>query len=246
MLLTVHPNEGVVAEWRQRVEAGWGTGTHSHTLARVESLVISLLDGTCDPEIAIGEIGRRCAIDGHELVDVAGWLTILMSLVPRKIRHRLEGRPCAEALANGWAHATLDLRPAFRRLAPVAVLHMRLRELVDQCNHLGIDLVRHYVLVVLDADTGPLGPGARAAVLRQVAEAAQRTFHAGETIAETHSGRIIVLGPRRLDLPEVVQALLAEVQDRPQVGEHRARGWIEPLSRGSLHHDALIDELARH
>ena len=244
-MLTIHPNEGVVTQWRQRVEAGWGTGTHSHTLAMVENLVIDLLEGTTEPEHTLGEIGRRCANDGHELVDVAGWFTILVDLVPRTVRHRLESRACGEALANGWAQATLDLRQPFRRLAPVAVLHMRLRELSDQCNALGMDLVHHYVLVVLDADTGPLGPGARASVLRLVAEAAQQTFRAGETVAATDSGRIIILGPRRRELPEMVQTLLAEVQDLPQVGGHRVCGWIEPLPRDRLHHDALIDDLAR-
>jgi GGDEF-like domain len=122
---------------------------------------------------------------------------------------------------------------------------MRLKELSDQCKALGIDLVYHYVLVVLDADTGPLGPGARASVLRQVADAAQNTFRAGETIAATDSGRIIILGPRRRDLPGMVQNLLAEVQDQPQVGDHRVCGWIEPLPRDRVHHDALIDDLAR-
>ena len=244
-MLTIHPNEGVVTQWRQRVDAGWGTGTHSHTLAMVENLVIDLLEGTCEPEQALGEIGRRCANDGHELVDVNGWLSILVGLAPRKIRNRLESRACAEALANGWAQATLDLRQPFRRLAPVAMLHMRLKELSDQCKALGIDLVYHYVLVVLDADTGPLGPGARASVLREVAEAAQQTFRAGETIAATDSGRIIILGPRRRDLPAMVQTLLAEVQDQPRVGDHRVCGWIEPLPRERVHHDALIDDLAR-
>jgi hypothetical protein len=244
-VLTVHPNEGVVAQWRQMVEAGWGTGTHSHTLAMVESLVIDLLEGTCEPEAALGEIGRRCATDGHELADVSGWLTILVGLSPRRIRNRLQSRSCAEALASGWVHAALDIRPPFRRLAPVAVLHMRLRELADQCNALGMDLVQHYVFVVLDADTGALGPGARASVMRQVAEAALRTFRSGETIAATDSGRIIVLGPRSRDLPSMVQTLVAEVQDRPQVAGHRVGGWIEPLPREAVYHDSLIDELAR-
>jgi hypothetical protein len=244
-VLTVHPNDGIVSEWRRRVEAGWGTGTHSHTLEMVESLVMGLLEGHSEPENTLGEIGRRCACDGHELVDVAGWLTILVSLAPRKIRRRLQSRPCAEALANGWAQATLDIRPPFRRLAPVGVLHMRLQELADQCDALGIELVNHYVLAVLDVDTGPIGPGARRSVLRQLSEAAQRTFRAGETIAATDSGRILVLGPRRRDLPSVIRTLLAETQVRPEVAHHRVCGWIEPLPQDRLHLDAMVEELAR-
>jgi hypothetical protein len=243
-LITVHPNEEVVGEWRRRVEAEWGIGTHSHTLAAVEGLVMDLLEGTVDAIDAMSEIGRRCALDRHELVDVAGWMTILVEISPRKSRRRFESRVCAEALASGWAHAVLDLRAPLRRLAPLAVLRMRLKELADQCNALGLDLVRHYVLVVLDVDTGALGPHGRRSVLRHVADAAQRTFRAGETVVATDSGRILVLGPRRRELPGEVHTLISEAQMCSGLASHRVCGWIEPLPRSSRYLDALIDSLA--
>jgi hypothetical protein len=126
----------------------------------------------------------------------------------------------------------------------VAVLPMRLRELSDQCRALGVVVVHHYALAVVDVDTGPLGAHARHSVLRHVATAAQRTFRAGETITATDSGRVIVLLPRRRDLPQVIGALLAEVQDRPELARHRVHGWIEILPPNVAHRDALIEELA--
>jgi len=176
---------------------------------------------------------------------VMALLKILLNLPPGTIRRRLARRTCAEALARGWAHGTLDLHPPAGDVAPLAMLRLRLHELVEQCASLGVDLGDHYALVILDADTGSLGPDAREPVMREVARAAQRRFRGGETVAATESGRVIVLGARHPQLPGVVQSLLAEVQSRPPLAGHRACGWIEPLPSGALHHDALLDDLAR-
>lgn len=244
-MLTAHPDEAAVNEWRRRIVAGWGTGTHSHTLAAVEPIVLRLLDGTREPDEALTEIGRRCASDGHAFADVAAWLTILVEVAPRRMRRRLESRAAAEALAKGWAEAALDLRPAFRRLAPVTVLQLRLRELADQCTSLGLSLGEHYVIAVLDVDTGAIGPDARRSVLRLVADAAQQSFRAGETIAAAHSGRILVLAPRHRELAALVHGIVTDIQSRPEVAAHRVQGWIEPLPRDRRHADELVADLAR-
>jgi GGDEF-like domain len=240
-----HPNAEIVSTWRRRIEAGWGTGTHTHTLSTLENLALDLLEGATEPEIVLDEISRRCATDGHALADVVGWLTILVDLAPRGIRRRLQRRSCAEAIARGWSHGALDVRPADRSVAPVAMLRLRLGELDSQCRALGVDLDHHYTLVVLDADTGALGADARELVMREVADAALARFTFGETVVATDSGRVIVLAERDGDLPGAVRALVAEVQDRPHLLGHRACGWIEPLPRDAMHHDALVDELAR-
>jgi hypothetical protein len=244
MLLAARQSE-VVREWRRRVRAGWGDGPHWHTIDGADALVQQVVDEPGEASAAFRELGRRCGADGHTLDDVVGWTTELLAACPRRVRRRLDQRDLAVVLTAGWADGSFA-RPESRRVAaPVASLHLRLREHYDHCHALGVDPSTLVAVVVLDADTGPQGPVTRDAVSEVLADAARGAFGRGETIAVTPTGRILVLADRTAGLASVVRCVVDAVQHDPAVTGCRVQGWVEPIARDRRHLDAHLADLWR-
>jgi hypothetical protein len=243
LLLTDH--DAIVTAWQRRVRAGWGHGRHWHTIDGTGPLVREVLRGG-DRCALLTEIGRRCGLDGHSLDDVTAWIAELLAVTPRRLRRQLDRRESAVALAEGWADGALERRCEGRAgIAPLAVLHVRVRQHYDQCRALGVDPSAAAALVVLDADTGAYGPLARAEALGALADVARATFRSGETVAAAPTDRLLVLAERSPGLAATVRHIVAEGQRHPLLTGCRVQGWVEPLARSADHLDAHLADLSR-
>ena len=236
----------VLVEWRRRVRAGWGLGPHWHTIDGTAALVRSLIDGSSEPCAVLGELGRRCGHDGHPLDQVTAWTNELIEVLPRRMRKRVDQRRAAVALATGWADGALERRHGRGTgVAPMGALQLALEQCYDRCEAIGANASSTYALVVLDVDSGLLPPVARAAAMAAVASHARRAFTAGEPMAATPTGRLIVLVERRPELANDVRSLVDLCETSPLVaGCSRVQGWIEPLAPDRSHVDAHLAELA--
>jgi hypothetical protein len=236
----------ILVEWRRRVRAGWGLGPHWHTIDGTAALVRTLLDGTADPCAVLGELGRRCGHDGHPFDQVTAWTNELIEVLPRRLRRRVDQRRAAVALANGWAEGALERRHARGTgVAPMGALQMALEQCYDRCEAVGTDAAATYALVVLDVDSGLLPPIPRAAAMAAVASHARRVFAAGEPMAATPTGRLLVLVERSPQLSTTVSSVVATCEVSPLLaGCSRVQGWVEPLPRDRAHLDAHLADLA--
>ncbi len=236
----------MVREWRRRVRAGWGDGPHWHTIDGTGALVQQVLDEPEEADAALRELGRRCGVDGHPLDDVVAWTSELLAVCPRRVRRRLDQRELAVTLAAGWADGALEhARVHDTVAAPVAALHLRLTEHYDRCRALGVDPSTLVALAVLDADTGSLGPLARATFSDVLARLAHRAFPAGDTVAATPSGRILVLTDRTPDLAATVRHVVDTAQRDRRLVSYRVQGWVEPIARDQRHLDDHLADLSR-
>jgi hypothetical protein len=236
----------ILVEWRRRVRAGWGLGPHWHTIDGTAPLVTTLLDGTADPCDVLSELGRRCGHDGHPLDQVTAWTGELIDVLPRRLRRKVDQRRAAVALATGWAEGALERRHSRSfGVAPMGALRLALEQCYDRCESIGTNASDSYSLVVLDADSGLLPPVPRAAAMAAIASHARRAFAAGEPMAATPTGRLLVLAERSPDLPSVVRSIVATCEVSPLLaGCSRVQGWLEPLPPDRTHIDGYLAELA--
>lgn len=236
----------ILVEWRRRVRAGWGLGAHWHTLDGTAALVRGLLDGTGDPAAVLRELGRRCGVDGHPLDQVTAWMGELIEVLPRRLRRQVDQRKVALALATGWAEGALERRHGRASgVAPMGALELVLEQCYDRCEVLDVNPSVRYALVVLDVDSGLLPPVARAAAMIALASQARRTFTAGEPMAATPTGRLLILVERTPELAAVVSSVVATCEVSPLLaGCSRVQGWVEPLAPDRTHLCAHLAELA--
>jgi hypothetical protein len=236
----------IVVEWRRRVRTGWGLGAHWHAIDSTAALVRALVDGRAEPEEVLGELGRRCGVDGHPLDQTIAWTAELIDVLPRRLRRKVDQRQAAIALAAGWADGALERAHARGNgVSSMAALQLELRRIYEQCAALGTNPVTIYAIVVFDIDSGLLPPAARAAAVAAMAAHAARTFAAGETVAATATGRLLILAERAGDLHAAVRAAVVAAEASPLLaGCGRVQGWVEPLAPDPTHVDAHLAELA--
>jgi hypothetical protein len=123
----------------------------------------------------------------------------------------------------------------------MGALQMALEQCYDRCEAIGTDASATYALVVLDVDSGLLPPIPRAAAMAAIASHARRVFAAGEPMAATPTGRLLVLVERGPDLPAIVRSIVATCEVSPLLaGCSRVQGWMEPLSPDRAHLDAHL------
>ena len=134
-------------------------------------------------------------------------------------------------LATGWAEGALERRHSRSfGVAPMGALRLALDQCYDRCESLGTNASDSYSLVVLDADSGLLPPVLARAAMAAVSSHARRAFAAGEPMAATATGRLLVLAERRSDLPSVVRSIVGTCEVSPLLaGCARVQGWVEPL-----------------
>ncbi len=240
MMLT--SNAATLQGWRTQLDRGrrvnWYTMNALVTTAR------RLLDGKQDPATGFHEIGRRCALDGHSLTDTMGWVESLMELCPRRVRRRLDHRHLAESLGSGWTSGEHERRCTDSDLLVSAgYLGERLSEVFASAGSLGFrDMTgQDTAVIVLEPNTGLLGPRARASIRSTITEYAQRAFQHGETVCSSSSGRILVVVLETPQLKEQLNHLVTECQRSPMMAGCRLQGWIEHLPP---HHQDLEAFLA--
>lgn len=204
------------------------------------------------------DVGRRLAEDG---AGVGEALRTLRTEAQVRGREPLPGE--VEALVEGWADTTLGHLHRLTCEDPLTGLatmaHLRTR--VAEQRRAGLDPARAHALVVVtpggqggdrpahDVPVGAAGPASpgpattgvlgRALSCAALGERVRVVFGGGETVAHTHTGRIVVLADRDRRL-QGLAALLHRLLDED--------GWaadvrVHPLPEGELELVLLLERL---
>lgn len=144
------------------------------------------------------DVGRRLAGDGASVGEA---LRTLRSQA--QVRGREPRSEEVEALVEGWADTTLGHLHRLTCEDPLTGLatmaHLRTR--VAEQRRAGLDLAHAHALVVVspgggEGDRSTHGSLGAALLCAALGERVRVVFSGGETIAHTHSGRVVVLAER--------------------------------------------------
>jgi hypothetical protein len=237
--------EMLMDEWGTKVLTNWGTGPHTVTVEAIRPRLADVVEQRVPAAQGLEEIGRRCGADGHPLEDAVGWVTALFELLPKRRRRQFDRQAGAVALAAGWSEGMLQRHAEDGPHATTELLRLRLQEHYDECAANDQDPASLFTLVVFDADTGTLGPRARAAAMAAVLEGVRDRFTTGQTITTTTTGRVLLLADRGPSLPAAIHELVTWAQTQPALAGCRVRGWIEPLSPFRHHLEGHLSDLSR-
>ncbi|MDQ1658777.1 MAG: hypothetical protein QOD41_3860 [Cryptosporangiaceae bacterium] len=228
-------------EWlAASIEDGWADAAEWHQ-PEVDALIAAVLAGA-DPLPAAGALaGQRC-IFGVTLDETLADLAAFVRLAPQL------GGPLpfgiARAAAAAWYRASVDpqvvqpCRDAMTGLATETHLVVRAAEVYQEFAATGGDPRGAYELLVLAWDPHQ-GSSAQIGVQIRLAGLFQRSFVAGQTIAQVGQAAIVVLSRRDLASPEAMAALDAGLDDAMAGGARtRLTRWPFP---GSV--DGLTDLL---
>ena len=151
-----------------------------------------------------------------------------------------------EALVEGWADTTLGHLHRLTCEDPLTGLatmaHLRTR--VAEQRRAGVDLARAHALVVVspsgeEGDRSSHGSLGAALLCAALGERVRVVFGGGETVAHTHTGRVVVLAGRDHRLEGLVALLrrLLDEDDQP------ATVQVHPLPEGELELVLLLERL---
>ena len=189
------------------------------------------------PVIALGHVGdlhtvgRHLAADGHGLEEVLAWCGHLATR-SRRFRNLLE-RGGVIKLANGWAEGALQQSFGVQSVAPLEVLRLRLQQ-QSSAHSAGGEVSTHpLALVVIETD-GPAGCHSR------LAEHARDAFSAGETMAVTATGKVMIVVRRDHAVRRRTLRLMDAMQLDDQLLGSTVRVWIEPLATATEHFDSHL------
>jgi hypothetical protein len=220
--------------WKATVAAAWGGERRLDTIDAVSALVESALGGATSLSEALTALGHRAGFDGHPLVEVADWIALLVPLAPRRAKATLRAHRSAYVLAEAWAAGRLaQLRPSDDE--SIDHLELRLGEVYEHCNALGLAAEREVALAVVVIDGLPGCEETRKAVLERAADLARRVFTAGESVVVLPSGRVLVLAERNGALPIRTRRLAHAIEAASALEDIRVRHWIEPLPADRTH-----------
>lgn len=187
------------------------------------------------------DVGRRLAEDG------AGVGEALRTLrAESQVRGREPRNEEVEALVEGWADTTLGHLHRLTCEDPLTGLatmaHLRTR--VAEERRAGGDVAARHVLVVVTPggsgeDRSAHGSLGAALLCAALGERARVVFGGGETVAHTHSGRVVVLADRDRRL-EGLAALLRRLLDEDG---YAVSVRVHPLPEGELETVLLLERL---
>ena len=211
--------------WVREVRTGWGERAY-----RSVSAVAPVL---CAGDLQ--SVGHLLATDGHQLDDVLGWFR---HLAPRSksFRRRLERGGIID-ITSGWAGRVLHYDFGADSVAPLEVLRLRVQQHVELCRSVGEAPGRNLAIVVIEGNGSP-------SCAPQLRLHARRTFVAGETMAATPSGKLLVLVRRDDGLRSRTLRLADAMRHDDQLDGPPVRVWIEPLSMAAEHIDSHLVGLA--
>ncbi len=209
--------------WLHDLRVGWGQ--HAHDAASEVS-----------PAIALGKfgdlhtIGRSMAAAGSTLEEVLAWYTHL-STRSRRFRRVFEQGGLVN-LASGWAEGALQKSFDLQSPAPVDLLRLRAQQAASSSR--GGEASAHPLALVVIEAQGPAGCQAR------VSEHAREVFNAGETMAATAPGVVLVLVHRNQAARGRSLRLLDAMRLDDQLRGTTVRVWIEPLAMSAEHLDSHL------
>ena len=187
------------------------------------------------------DVGRRLAGDG------AGVGEALRTLrAEGQVRGREPRAEEVEALVEGWADTTLGHLHRLTCEDPLTGLatmaHLRTR--VAEQRRTGLDLVQSQALVVVspsgaEGDRSTHGSLGAALLCAALAARARVVFGGGETVAHTHTGRVVVLAGRHRRLEGLVGLLRRLLEE----DGHDVSVRVHPLPEGELETVLLLEWL---
>ena len=212
--------------WVREVRTGWGERAY-----RSVSAVAPVL---CAGDLQ--SVGHLLATDGHQLDDVLGWFRHLATR-SKSFRRRLERGGIID-ITSGWAGRVLHYDFGADSVATLEVLRLRVQQHVELCRSVGEAPGRNLAIVVIEGNGSP-------SCAPQLRLHARRTFVAGETMAATPSGKLLVLVRRDDGLRSRTLRLADAMRHDDQLDGPPVRVWIEPLSMAAEHIDSHLVGLAR-
>lgn len=187
------------------------------------------------------DVGRRLAREGAGVGEA-----LRTQRAEAQVRGR-EPRPEeVEALVEGWADTTLGHLHRLTCEDPLTGLatmaHLRTR--VAEQRRAGVDLARAHALVVVtpsggEGDRSAHGSLGAALLCAALGERVRVVFGGGETVAHTHTGRVVVLAERDRRL-EGLAALLRQLLEEE---DRSATVQVHPLPEGELELVLLLERL---
>jgi len=218
----------ILDAWLHDLRVGWGERAYRSVSA-------------VSPVIALGQVGdlhmvgHQLASDGHSLDDVLAWFHLLAAQ-SRQFRHLVQLGGVIN-LASGWTDGVLHHDYGTHAVAPFEVLRLRLRQQVERSRSLGEAPGRHLALVVIETDGS-------ADCAERVTQHARAMFSAGETMAATPTGKLLILVDRNHDLRRRTLRLTDALRHDDQLRGAPVRVWIEPLAMTAEHVDSHLLGLA--
>jgi hypothetical protein len=207
-----------------------------------------LLEDPDETSGALERFARRMGSHGWSLADVANWVTRLSDAAgPAGVR--LDTFAAGVAVGQGWSASVLHGRAddaitdALTGLSTLPVLGLRLRQVHEQCEALGLDARDVYALVVVDVDVAGRPPLFRDATRVVVSDRVAAMFCTGETVCET-GGPIVVLASRVPALADQIAQLDASLRSLAVLEETSVLVWIEDLPADPGLIDQLLADLA--
>jgi hypothetical protein len=240
-----------VAQVLSRWGAGLRTGInldHPSISDSAQDLAQTLLERPDEIGGALDRFGRRMGGDGWTLSDVAEWIDRLADAAgpaAGPLRTFDAGIRLAEGWSTGYVGGLLDdsCTDPLTGLVTLPVLGLRLRQVHEQCDALGLNAAQVYGLVVVDVDLTGRPPLLRHAARVVVADRIAGTFHSGETVCET-GGPFVVLVSRTPALPATVAALQATITGLAILETAPVMVWVEDLPRQTADIEDFLLDLA--
>ncbi len=225
----------VLVRWLEAVPRGSAAGSGARPVDAFADVVASALADPGRARAALRRFGRRLAVEGWALGELAGAVERLAVLEPR-LAGELGTFAAGVALAEGWvdgarlAGGDRACRDPLTGLLTTGVLRIRLDQVYDEGQATGRDPRRLYRLVVVDA-RAPLdqSPFVRDASLLVLAQQLRTTFAAGETVCATGGGRMVVLAANDDGLAARTEALVRALRRTPLLARVPVRARLEAL-----------------
>jgi hypothetical protein len=215
---------------------------HPAVSETARDLARTLLEWPTEVGSALEAFAHQMGSDGWTLRDVATWVSRLAD-VAGPAAEPLHEFQAGIALGQGWSSGVLQERreegcfDALTGLATLPVLGLRLRQIHEHCEALGVDPRLVYGLVVVDIDVAGRSPLFRDATRVVVADRVASAFTTGETVCET-GGPIAVLASRTPALTEQMAELEHVLRSLAVLEETPVLVWLEDLPE----HPGLIDQ----
>jgi hypothetical protein len=235
--------------------ARWGSNLHPRISLEhpavsetARELARTLLDDPDEIAGAIERFARRMGADGWSLADVANWVARLGEAAGPS-GAQLRTFEAGIAVGQGWSASVLHgladdgITDALTGLSTLPVLGLRLRQVHEQCQALGLDARDVYALVIVDVDVAGRAPLFRDATRVVVADRVATAFCTGETVCET-GGPMVVLASRVPALVEQVAALEETLRTLAILDETAVLVWLEDLPADPGLIDRFLADLA--
>jgi hypothetical protein len=219
--------------WISEIQAGWG----DRAAAAADSVTPLVMQW--EPQPNWHQVGVQLASHSCALNDAVEWLRLLGGVLPRRLGKSVMHPTTLTMMASGWAAGELLHRAPNRDVAPIDVLRMRLRQHFQQAEELGVNADAHAAIVVVD-----LGQRRTESTTAAVTRHTHTVFNAGETLAASPNGNLLVLTPRDHALAERTQHLSQVIRADHSLDDTPVRVWVEPIGQTVDHLDSYLHDLA--